>query len=490
MKLKDEVAMKVRYSLLILVLIISMLVLAVSMSKEQVEYVYYGYIPWNIYWFKPKYPHPREFEGVLIDEETVRSSAPLVIIGNHEDTHVKVFKLPLQLLEEFTLGKMEYRIVRLPNATFFKVVTSKPTTVLLMGGAPVDNWPEEPPEKWINRVTIPMFLISTEGSYVGKEFIFLATCHITPPGWDGGTFRVFALEDSEVKLYDEKGEVVASFRLKANEVKWLPLKGFRIYRLVSTGNIMACICTPRIGYPMFYPSPTGGFVGKVFYGPFADKFEPETAYRYIITSTEDTKVRLIDLDHRIKLEEIEVKGGEKVVPAKVGMNMIIESDKPIVVLMGDWFIGTGISFMGLRAGESACIYIPEGEAYLFAYRDTTVMIDGVPRKVRADEWIPLPTKGVYRISVDNTVLIQIIFYRHPPIKWLKTYWTVGWVEKLEWPLGLKAFASIIPSVQGIEITPKVTLKPLLVGGFPVWIYVAIIVVIIVLALIAWRILRR
>ena len=482
--------MKTRYLLLILVLVISMLVLAIPRSREQVEYVYYGYVPWNIYQVKPKYIYPREHEAAIIDEESVRSSALLVVIGNHEDTRVRVYRLPLELIDEFTLDKMDYRKIRLPNATFFKVVTSKPATVLLMGGAPLDNWPEKPPEKWPNRANIPIFLISTEGTYVGKEFIFLATCYTTPPGWDGGTFRVYALEDSEVRLYDEKGKIVASFKLRANEVKWLPLKGFRIYRLVSTGNIMACTCALRINYPMFYPTPTGGFVGKVFYGPFADKFEPECAWKYIITSVEDTKVKLVDLDKRLVLGEVKVKGGEKVEPTKISLNMFIESEKPIVVLMGDWFISTGVTFMGLRAGQTACIYIPEGEAYLFSYKDTTVTIDEAVYKLKADEWISLPTKSVCRISTDSTVLIEVVFYRRPPIKWMKYYYVCGWVEKLKCPLGLWAFASIIPPVQGIELSPKVSLKSPLAGSMPIWIHLAIAVVVIVLALIAWRILKR
>jgi len=41
--------MKIRYSLLVLMLVISMLVLAIPWSGGQVEYVYYGYVPWNIY---------------------------------------------------------------------------------------------------------------------------------------------------------------------------------------------------------------------------------------------------------------------------------------------------------------------------------------------------------------------------------------------------------------------------------------------------------
>jgi len=298
-----------------------------------------------------------------------------------------------------------------------------PATVLLMGGAPVDNWPEEPPEKWPNRANISMFLISTEDTYMGKEFIFLATCYITPPGWDGGTFRVYALEDSDIKIYDREGRVVYDFKLKANEVKWLSLKGFRIYRLVSTGNVMACTCALRINYPMFYPTPTGGFVGKVFYGPFADKFEPECAWRYIITSVEDTKVKLVDLDRKPVLDEVEVRGGEKVEPSEISLNMFIESEKPIVVLMGDWFVSTGVTFMGLRAGQTACIYIPEGEAYLFSYKDTTVVIGEVTYRLKTGEWISLLTKGICRISTDSTVLIEIVFYRRLPIKWMKYYWT-------------------------------------------------------------------
>ncbi|RLE63202.1 MAG: hypothetical protein DRN53_02645, partial [Thermoprotei archaeon] len=59
---------------------------------------------------------------------------------------------------------MKYKVVKLPNATFFKVVTDKHATVMLMGGAALDTWPSNKThERWINRAPISMFLMSVEG---------------------------------------------------------------------------------------------------------------------------------------------------------------------------------------------------------------------------------------------------------------------------------------------------------------------------------------
>jgi len=59
--------------------------------------VYYGYIPWNIYDYWRKDTPEGGFEYVL-DETTIRDFGLLVVIGNYDNTKVRVFKLPENIL--------------------------------------------------------------------------------------------------------------------------------------------------------------------------------------------------------------------------------------------------------------------------------------------------------------------------------------------------------------------------------------------------------
>jgi len=65
---------------------------------------------------------------------------------------------------------MEDVITSLPNGTFFKVVTSKPASVLLLGG--------EGLEAKTTQYSFTSFLRSVDSGYVGKEFIYLSVHNV------------------------------------------------------------------------------------------------------------------------------------------------------------------------------------------------------------------------------------------------------------------------------------------------------------------------
>jgi len=73
------------------------------------------------------------------------------------------------------------------------------------------------------------YYISTDGSYIGKEFIFIAS-----QGLSGTRYRILALEDSKVTVYKEDGGTYMSFGLKANEYKdqlYPHLKDTKLFQL-------------------------------------------------------------------------------------------------------------------------------------------------------------------------------------------------------------------------------------------------------------------
>ncbi len=113
------------------------------------------------------------------------------------------------MIKSFNLNRFETEAITLPNGTFFKLVSDKIVTVVIKGGA------------FANRIvadtycsSISTYYPSTDGSYVGKEFIF-------PITYDGSLgfipYRVFSIEAAKVEIY-EGGSLIKSVELPANSV--------------------------------------------------------------------------------------------------------------------------------------------------------------------------------------------------------------------------------------------------------------------------------
>ncbi|RLE61611.1 MAG: hypothetical protein DRN53_05350, partial [Thermoprotei archaeon] len=407
----------------------------------------------------------------IIENTTIRDYALLVVIGNYEDTSVKVLKLPeKEVIDKYTVGKMEYRITKLPNATFFKVITSRPATVLLMGGAAIDTWPSNKTHKlWPRRRAISMFTTSTNGGYIGKEFIFLATTELPV-----GRVDIYALEDSKVTIYDRQNRIVKKLEVKANEFKSVFLKSYEIYRVVSTGNIMVQVIDEnREPDTLIYPSATGGFIGTRFYGigVVPEEWLPLEEMAFIVTGIENFKLTVVDLKYKTTILEKEFKAG-RLNKLKLESYCIgVESDKPILLMYVGFALSKKVVFLGLRGGEEAYIYVPEGEAYIFsAYEDTIVTVDGVQHYLGRDSYMLLP-RGLHRIGADKTVLIEMVKYGNLRTSVFRKIW------EFPYTAGFEAFGMIIPPIQGIEKSYDITLKPLR-AEFP-WKYILILAIVIV-----------
>jgi hypothetical protein len=264
------------------------------------EYVYFGFVPSKIYIYRPEKIVGGEILGreFYLDEKSVRNEVELTIIGNHNDTKAKIYLLPECILkEDFVINKMEKRVFNLQNGTFFKVVTSKPVTVVLAGGEGIE----------LGNDVISTFWTSTDGSFIGKEFIFQAF-----PGTIGCSYYIYALEDSNVKLLDENFTEVSKYNLKHNEVKNLGiiLANKRIYRIVSTGSIMLNSFSDSRSY--FFPSLEGSFLGKIFYG-IADATPGDVwdDWKFLLINTlNDTKIKIFDLEFNRLYTEFNFPAGK------------------------------------------------------------------------------------------------------------------------------------------------------------------------------------
>ncbi|MFB0504442.1 MAG: hypothetical protein ACETWE_11460 [Candidatus Bathyarchaeia archaeon] len=443
-------------------------------QATQSSYTYYGFVPSRIYCFNPNDAYPNDPLGALTrrpphnasEIDHVREYGVLLITGNHDNTRCQLYRLPeKQLLEEFSLDKLELKAATLPNGTFFKLVSDKFVTVVLKGGA------------FINRVIadtynadVSTYYPSVDGGYVGKEFIFPATLGrvlFTP-------YRIFSLEDCTVEIYKADGSLFKEFDVSANSIiKFSPSNG-TVYHIESTGYIMVSTFSFTESY--FVPSVEGGFVGKTFYGNGEKRLggRGEWAFRSytFISSVESSKAELSDLNVRKWVREFDVPSHSAVTVTTNDLTevafetacYVLSAEDPVTVLyISNSTVEGGVSAAGLRANEKALIQVPEGEAFIFAIEDCTLTLNGLKFELGADEFMPLDL-GIYEIEATGRVAIQI-------------------ADIAEYR-GLLGFAEALPAVEAVGLSPEdLEIKPLTEeeGGFNMTYIVAAAAVVIVAA---------
>ena len=108
--------------------------------------------------------------------------------------------------------------------------------------------------------------------------------------------------------------------------------------------------------------------------------------------------------------------------------ILIKSDKPIMdspvhhgdepgtssrIGRGDY--GTGIVYLPIKTNQSIVAYVPincMSESYMFAYKDTSVVVDGLQIVLEVDHYLPIQQGS--QIRSDEDVLIQIIHWPNIP----------------------------------------------------------------------------
>ena len=461
-----------------------LLIFSIIPSAGQEYYTYYGYIPSRMWYAQPKIATHGTFYKGVYNITYVQFGATLTLVGWHDDTKIEVYTLPDEnLVYSATINRMEKVHVFLPNGTFFKLQASKPVFSLLTAGELNRTQPSWP-------ATIVGFIPSTDGAAVGKEFIFMSI-----QKWDETPYRFRALEDSQIKIMDSSGATVKAFKLAANTYKDIALKSFKVYHVTSTGNIeIQSYYGVRTRY---IPSITGSYIGTTFYTTSNNVWNPLISHGFmLIGQGEDAKVTIYDVEYKKKIFETEVpaRGKVFVTPETVRMRLLpypeilIKSDKPIMVChvhhgaepgtsshIGGGDYGTGVVYLPIKANQPTMVYVPincTSESYIFAYKDTNVIVDGLQIRLEADHYLPLQ-QGLHEIRSDADVLIQITHWPNIPAF-----------------QGLYDFSSIIPAVQMAGVKKNVKAVPLVGGGPSYTLYGGIAAAIVALAAIAFFIRSR
>ncbi|RLI40669.1 hypothetical protein DRO64_08665 [Candidatus Bathyarchaeota archaeon] len=350
----------------------------------------------------------------------------------------------------------------MPNGTIFKIVSNRLVTVEILGGNG-EAWeggffhigkPDPSMEEGPTSVT---FYLSTDGCYVGKEFILVASQRLI-----GEPYRILALEDAEVTVIREDGAKM-TFTLQANTYKVLALKSYKAYRIKSTGNIMVQSGAPstRSSRSFYVPSVRGGFVGKIFYSSSISNWDPIEDSGFIILPLEDAKVTVWDVNMKRVIHRFEVKREERVVFKPKAEEIMVKSDRPITLAFihngsyrGDRpKYGAGVTFMGVKPDEETIFFLPMNstvQAYIFSSEDAQVDVDGVPITIRADSFFLITSPGVHRVKSNKNLVIEVLHWPRFPLN-----------------QGIVSFCTVVPCIQTVSKSVNVRLTPLLKEGFPV-----------------------
>jgi len=427
-------------------------------KATEAGYTYYGFVPREIWAIEAAKMCGHDTCEFRVNNRTVMDRSLVVVVGNHDDTRVKVYSLPSgELVGDFVLDVFEEATVSLPNGSFFKVVSDRPATVLLMGG-----WAMEQGQAFGST-----FFTSSSGGYVGKEFFFKAVQAKNPPYALGLPFKVIALEDADVTVFDVKGSKSLEFRLSANRVREVSFTPLAVYKLVSTGNVML---QAWAGGTCFYPSTDGSFVGRIFYGAACpvDWWPGYSPPTYVTTGLEDSHLTIYDLEYTRKYGEPGLASMSNTSVQIEASSIALESTKPIMLMMHG---NNGLSFAGLKADQTALLHIPlceatAGEAYLYAYTDTTVTLDDVQLKLHEDGVLPIEG-GLHKVWADKNVLIEVVNWAAPSEIYFGTRYRMPSFNRIS------DFAACIPAAQsiGMEYT-GLALKPVLGQDIP-WLYVGV-----------------
>jgi len=439
-------------------------------GSEQGTSTYYGHIPGEMWAIEPA-----EMGGggwnVLsyrIKPGSVRTNGSIAVIGNHDGTRVAVYRLPdRSLLGEYTLNKMENATVTFPNGTFFKVVADKPATVISYQ------------EGWSSTT----FFTSTDGSYVGNEFIFQT--HRSPDFTSTGqAYMVYALEPSEVTISDREGAKVTSFKLKANEVYPFGLKPSAVHRLASTGKVLFQSFAP--GGLTYYPSIRGGFIGDLFYGgSHMGEWITSPATYLAVAGQEASELTIYDLEFKKEQGKAETKAGALTTLGKLGVTqMAVKSDRPVLIAMQE----PGVAYACFTAGQSGYLYVPTGnytsEAHLFAAEETTLVLDDMTMKLPQDEIVPIKP-GLHKFSTTGNIVVQVASW------WAASDIAYSWSGRIPSFNRLSDFFACIPSAESMSIKHEDLGLTSLFGGELPYVYIAAAAIVVILAAVAvWRLRRK
>jgi aspartate 1-decarboxylase len=439
------------FTILFCSFIFSFIPIAVSKVHAQEKYEYYGYVPAKIWQYNLTDANNLN-SGWKLQTSTVASAALIVIVGIVDGTHVEVYNLDNgSLVSETTIDSMQKHYAVFRNGTAFKVETSELANVLLL------NYGSVPPSNATSGPVPVTFYQSTDGAYVGKEFVFMGS----GLGYNLD-YLILALENAEVTVTRDDGDI-QQFSIAANaweEPIWQP---FRTYKVVSTGNIM--IQSTRLPNAwgeirtLCVPSVEGGFVGKTFYSWSQTSWDPGESYGFRVSAAQDAQITVWNLETKQQILTTNVQAGSGFGFKPQAPAIVMQSDQPVTLeyihngslesidgtgMYGAY--GSGLAYIGVKPDEGTPFYLPVDsyvEAYIFASEETQIILDDNDWTISANSYYLITQPGTHVLRANKKLVIEI----------------------LNWPFepecqGLQYEGVQVPSIQTVDVVSDVRLTPL------------------------------
>lgn len=317
----------------------------------------------------------------------------LMVIGTEDDTYVQVIDLATGaiLAENVDLDRFGTWEVYPINGTYYKVEADKPVV------AYESDW-----DGWSHTTFIP----SLHSGPVGNEFIFYYY-----RGYYFSSVYVYAIEGTDIEVYDTLGSLVASQALSAGEYWDLSLPN-AVYHVISTGRI-SIETVGGNGYSTV-PATTGKGVGNRFYFATVGDFTGAFA----VFAYQDTEVDVFDLDSDELLYSQEINQGDYWWQRDVGTRRLrLESTGRVEVWAGDAegccgieYLGDDISFAGGDNGREFYLHsLIDGSIIFALFDNTTIDVDGTIYVLNEDEYLYLEGCCYLRhIQSTQPILIQTL----------------------------------------------------------------------------------
>lgn len=374
----------------------------------------------------------------------------IIAIGLYDNTHVSIYDITdseaATLVSEGMVNKKESFYFKAAPRKYYKIIADKPIAAWLVGGA-AHNWPDNNYAGCGGSTFYP----SVEGSYVGREFIFMAGgTYNANTAWLGIDIftpispapfetKCYGIEHASVSVYDASGNLLYQFDIGPGMCVNFPTICMEIYHVISTGDIMLQ-CAGGGNCFTIAPSINGNLVGKVHYGStFAWQrgcflvvaYEPchvkvydvdtgELLYEHTFTSAGECWYRgglgIVTVRPTISLEKaLELAAKANNVGTR---NLKFESTGNIMVYVGDTEtipyeddspagIGDDIAFVGGIEAREFYVYAPT-YLVIFAPSDANILINGTSYSLRADHHLTLKGPSLYYILSDQPIIIEVV----------------------------------------------------------------------------------
>jgi len=317
----------------------------------------------------------------------------LHVVGLTDNTKVWILDITEEepkVVQSGVIDRLEDLVLRdVPFERYFKVVSNRRAVAQLRS---------------VEGSAGSAFFPGVGGSFVGKEFILRT--------FGTSNYHIFAVDASHVAVQDARGTVLEEFDLGVQGRRTVTLAANNVFRLLSTGNITVSTWADD-GFTAV-PSFTGEFVGRTFYARTWVGFNG----CFVVFAYQDASVSVTNLEGG-RSYTAALKRGEYWYEENVGnADLIFDSTGDVAVwsgdiegLMGIKSLGDDITFTGGKDAREfwfQAVHRKAGPAaVIFAWKDTTVELNGTVETIKADGHLDVP-EGFYHLRSDESVVVETL----------------------------------------------------------------------------------